>query len=1293
MSYLYLIRRVFFSRQTLLFMVIVLIARTVWLFGPQLEIGGHYPLAGVLPRVLVLVVLLAVPLCRLLKIPLGFAALALACLLLLLFGSQMAAGDLHWLVPAGVLLIVLSVVGYAAYRIYRLWHATHTGDGLLQRILHPSADESKPAPAAKDDVRAVSMAVAKAVEKLKRMSARTSGLRRVLEGERYLYDLPWYMVLGSSGAGKTTLVLNSGLDFPDAEQMSASSTLRRAETAHCDWWLTNEAVLIDTAGRYTAQGDAASDDKKEAGAAAGNAAEWRGFLAALRKHRPRAPINGALLTVSVEELLHKSPAERTVLAAAMRARLGELRETLGIRFPVYVVVTKLDLLPGFPEYFQSLSAEGRAQVLGFTLRYEADRASHDRHERRDLRASCADELKLLEGRLEAGLDARLHEEYEADRRRKLYALPSEFRALSAQLTELVGLVFLDSKYDDTQLANALRGVYFTSAAQTHDTVSADRSTVLQRLRRGLAGIVGDRAAAESGAAPTAYRGYFLRNLFQNVVLAEAHLVRPNLHWELRFRSIRIVGHLLSVAVAAWLIGALIVSFDNNREYLAAIANKTDSLASQLTAFRKAQAQGAMASILNASHDLPEFRHLDLDSPGGAYRYGLYTAPRIVDVSSATYEGLLRQLLLPQIANRFERVLAAKLDANDAEGTYQTLSVYLMLYDKARYDAKVIKSWVLRDWAQADSAASMGDRDVMAAHLDALFVEGEAVEPRVAQNADLVRRAREFLGRNPASGRLYERAMAAMGRDVPENMTLLRAAGPEAAAVFALAANSPLEKGVPGLYTYEGYHEVFSKRLPEFLARARSEDAWVMGRAVAEGGTARAGKDPLMDEIWRQYLTDYGNYWQQFLADVRPAVGQGGSLELDLQTLRVLVAPDSPLARLARTAVRQTSLSAVEKSAGPSLTDSALAALGKVSGMGQAGKAAGAAATIRQEELRRMEMQLVDDRFTALREIVTGQADVGDPAAGSAPVARGGAMQLDAIIGLLNEQYARLVVVDNALSTHSMPPPGDVGTTLQMEAGKLPAPFRAILAGVSSYSMQKVDQGVGTLLAMQVESSVGQQCRRLIEGKYPFAASSQDVDIDDFNSVFAPGGLLDAFFQKTLAAQVDTSIRPWRYKSVNPGMPPMLGPSLEPFERADAIRQVFFREPGAMRMAWKMGVKVASMDPEITDLALDFDGQTLRYAHGPVTEFPVSWPGPRGGAMATITANPRVHPDTSTLTADGPWAPFRLLDRGRRTETSSSSRLLVDFDFDGRHAVLEIVSGGQPNAVAGDLLKGFRCPAM
>ncbi len=187
-------------------------------------------------------------------------------------------------------------------------------------------------------------------------------------------------------------------------------------------------------------------------------------------------------------------------------------------------------------------------------------------------------------------------------------------------------------------------------------------------------------------------------------------------------------------------------------------------------------------------------------------------------------------------------------------------------------------------------------------------------------------------------------------------------------------------------------------------------------------------------------------------------------------------------------------------------------------------------------------------------------------------------------------------------------------------------------------------------------------------------------------------MIDDFFVKTLAPFVDTSAKPWRYRTLPGATEPVQGPSLEPFEHAKAIRDIFFNDPDHKQMTWKADIRVPELTPTIMSLSLDIDGQTTLYQHGPVAPFPIAWPGPRGGAHAEITASPRIRPDTSTISADGPWALMRLLQKGKVIATATPGRTRVAFSFDGREAVLDVASAGSvANPLTSDVLKTFRCP--
>jgi type VI secretion system protein ImpL len=1242
------------------------------------------------------------------------------------------------LAPDGVRLLLIGLVLslYALYGLYRLLHALHKKKA--PPVTPPAdAEVSVEVDAAGAGLQAMTSKVEGAVAQLKRLQARSGLLRRIFQRKRYLYELPWYMVLGSSDAGKTTALLNSGLQFPAAHQTDSAARDaafgEQSATLHCDWWFSNEAVLIDIAGRYVTQ----SGENGRIGQDGQDAIEWRGLLGLMRKYRTRAPLNGVIVALDAADLTEIDDAQRSLRAGLIRDRLAELRSELGIRFPVYVMVTKADRLSGFASYFHSLTTEGRTQTWGITLPFDGlkerrrwrpvDRAAH----RDALREQIHAGLASLDERVAAGLRARLNEGFHPGDRRVLFALPQEFASLAAPLVKVLDDIFLDSRLDSTQRHNTLRGVYFTSAAQKGDSVIAGADSVLRNVSEGL--LVQPAGPAEGGR-----HGFFLRDLLTKVIIPEARLVRPNLAWEWRARLIRSLGHSLAAVAALWLISALTLSFNNNSHYLGMLGQRVDLLAGQMRALVASFKPAAIPDVLHAAGALPNQPGLDLASPPRSYRYGLYAVPPVLEASTQTYVELQEHLLLPPILQRMEAVLAQSVKEQDAKTAYETLRVYKLLHDSAHYlkngGAADVRNWVLKDWERSGSATVFGGRASMAGHVEALFSGARAVQSASLPNEALIREVQHFLDGNTSTHRVYERAKTAMLPDAPQEFTLVRAVGPQAGTVFAREGGLPLERGVPGLFTYDGYHELFNKRLPEFVDRALQDDAWVMGRGTSAQAAAAdlLRTEALREDVRRQYLNEYAEHWSAFLESIRTVAGSdiaGSNLGFDLSVLRQFAAPDSPLSRLARAAARETTLSRPLAARAPeekSLLDKATDVLNKQTT--DIGKNLG----IRNED--QLEKQIVDNRFAALREVVTGQPD-----ANAGTVAGGAKPGLEAVSGLVNEFYTLLVVADTALTAGSLPPSaGEVGARLKLEAGKLPAPFREVLTALATSGSDKVVLASTDILRKQAQAQldrimgqmamhVSEPCRRGIEGRYPFAPVAQDASIEDFTLLFAVGGAADEFFAKYLAPYVDTGVRPWRYKtpdsanatagmealpSGTPSAPaaaiaaaptgptvlgellkllPHSGPNLEAFYRAQQIRDLFFREAGGRKMSWKIDLKVLELEPTITDLIIDIDGQGERYIHGPVVPIPIQWPGPRGGSMAGLIANPRISGATSTVYVNGPWALFRLLDKGRLINTATPGRTSVEFSFDGRKALLDISAGSQPSPLNSDLLTGFRCP--
>ncbi|QYD69435.1 type VI secretion system membrane subunit TssM [Paraburkholderia edwinii] len=1286
------------SRWSLALVALAGLSAAIWFLGPYVAFGTLKPFTDVGVRMLIIALVLTIALLRLRGMSTSPVFVALLCLLIWYAAPLIAFGQHQPFASTSSRIVAIGLVLACLALYWLIWalRRMQTDKDFLDKALR-FGTRTEPSPAA-DRLRTVEARMNGALARLKGMRTGATGFTKLFQGARYLYELPWYVVLGSNGSGKTSALLHAGLQFPvgNADQLASAPM----STGDIDWWLANNVVLIDTPGRYTSHGNSGAHAHAPAQASAVgadqnisrapvngipaaddanhrqqlvDADEWRGFIALLRRRRPRAPVNGALLVVKLDVLTSPDPSMLAAEATALRSRLEELRSGLGVRFPVYLLITQADRLPGFADYFGALTKEHRAQMWGFTLPVDAE--SVDMH--------CQTELTQLAERISNGLNSRLDDEYDMARRQHLAALPEAFGALSVPLVELVSRLFGDSRYDVTQSNANLRGVYFTSAVQSGESITPEPLTVVQRLETAL----GQRIERKRTRVNSAH-GYFLQDLFDKVILPEAHLVRPNLHWEYRSRALQLAGHALALLLFAWLAVSLYTSFHNNSDYLDTIHRKTSALAARVSRLYEAPKQEAVPEALTNARTLPAYAHLDLSAPDSRFRYGLYSAPGVIDASRLTYQALEDNLLLPQIVRRMEDAISQSIFNRDAKSTYDALRVYLMLYDRANFSAGDIKAWVLDDWAKTDSAAAFGGRAAMIGHVEHLFSGERYVQSPLMRNDALIQRARAFLDSIEATERLYERAKADMEKDAPDEFSLLRVIGPHTGTVFTRASGAPLARGVPGLFTFDGYRKLFDKRLHEFLEAARDGDAWVMGRLQPGGAQKKTVEiaggpadmdDPLVEAVRRLYLIEYARNWDMFLTDLR--VVSGTSLAFDLQVLRRFAAPDSPLVRLVTAVVHETTLTRSITNDEPSLLQKTAERLAD-----KADKTPG----IRAQE--RAEREIVDSHFAALREMVTGSPEVG-PTADAASKAKGGVTGIDGMSTLLNDYYTSLMVADSAIANNSLPPASDAASKLRMAANTMPAPLREVLLGLSSQGSLEVNQGVGRLLSRQMQAVIGDTCRLTIEGNYPFApGSARDVSIEDFTRLFAQDGVLDNFFTKNLAPFVDTSARPWRYKTLPGSTEPVSGPDLEPFQHAKAIREVFFSDQGQKQVVWKTDIRVAELDPSITGLAIDIDGQGALYQHGPVMPLHVTWPGPRGGVHAELTASPRIRADTSTVAADGGWAFMRLLRRGEIVQTATPGRTRVVYDFDGRKAVLDIANAGSlANPLTSNLLTTFRCP--
>ena len=319
---------------------------------------------------------------------------------------------------------MLIVAGSIAWRVIARRRAAAA---IAQAMTEPAAEES--------DASILKEKMEDALATLKRTGRSSANA---------LYDLPWYLIIGPPGAGKTTALVNSGLKFPLAGDTAAKAVQGVGGTRYCDWWFTDAAVLIDTAGRYTTQDSDAKVDRRS----------WLAFLEMLRKNRPRQPINGVFLAISIADVLNLSTAEVAAHADAIRKRLNELHEELKVDFPVYAVFTKMDLVVGFTQYFADLDEAKRQVVWGATFQTADKKANNV--------GKVPEEMDLLIQRISERMAERLQDEPDLRSRAILFGFPAQLGAIEKPIADFLNRIFEPTRYQTTA---TLRGFYFTSGAQ------------------------------------------------------------------------------------------------------------------------------------------------------------------------------------------------------------------------------------------------------------------------------------------------------------------------------------------------------------------------------------------------------------------------------------------------------------------------------------------------------------------------------------------------------------------------------------------------------------------------------------------------------------------------------------------------------------------------------------------------------------------------------------------------------------------------------------------------------------
>ncbi|WP_027797172.1 type VI secretion system membrane subunit TssM [Paraburkholderia acidipaludis] len=1164
----------------------------------------------------------------------------------------------------------------------------------LGEVLEEQAETGKVAPAA------VSQGSTKSADLDQLRSRLTEAVKTIktskigqVSGGSALYELPWYIVIGNPAAGKSSAVLNSGLQFPFADKNSAV-VHGIGGTRNCDWFFTTEGILLDTAGRYSVH----EEDRSE----------WLGFLGLLKRHRPKAPINGIVVIASIAELTGSKPEVAINLAKNLRQRVQELTEKLEVFAPVYVVFTKADLITGFTEFFSGSDQREYDRVWGATLPYEPD-------EKRDVVALFDERFEeLYEGLKEISV-AQLSLSRGDQLSPGQLSFPLEFSTIKPALRAFLATLFENNPF---QYKPVFRGFYFTSALQEGETNSAAAERIAHRF--GL-----NAESLPKPATTFSKNGFFLRDLFSKVIFADRQTVRQFASpTKTRFRYATFFGF---VAVLALALGGWTWSTISNEQLVSNVQADLDNITrlEQNRTDLQSRLQ-AMDILEDRIEQLEQFRH---DKPLSV-SLGLYQGDRLEAHLLTEYYNGVRQIMLDPVANNLVAFLqevnehpdqlspmthapesgavqvsmASAPGATDAsqqgglyrdasptnvEDAYNALKTYLMLSDKrhveqAHLTDQIARFW--RGWLETNRGNMPRDEMIRSAERMITFYLSRVNDndwPMIDANLALVDQTRENLRHvvrgMPARQRVYEEIKArASTRFAP--MTVARIVGDGNASLIGGSY------AIPGTFTRDAWFQYVQPAIREAATKELQAKDWVLNTATQDDLTLEGSPEQIQKALVGMYKTEYAQHWQKFMQGI--TVQGFTSFGQAVDGMNRLGDPqDSPIRKVLQTAYDQTSwdnpslAAATLKKAQSGIvnwvkglfshTQDTQAANIDINGnpapdtpMGPIGQQFVGLARIVSKQDGTSMLNGYMDSLSKVRTRFNTIKNQGDPGPGARQLMQ---QTLD---GNGSELADSLKFVDEQMLT---------GLTDAQRSGLRPLLVRPLMQAFAV-----VIQPASVEVNKVWNAQVYQPFQASLANKYPFAPNAKvEAGASEIAQTFGPDGSIAKFVGTTLGPLAvrrgDTlSARTWGDMglALTPDFTGGFGHWIAPLSGGAAAGGA---SGGASEPQTVFQI-LPQPSPGTTEYTIAIDGQQLRYRNTPPQWTNFVWPNPQGAPGATLSATTFDGRTIQLVNEPGRYGLEKLIDSAQRKRRPDGTFDLVWTQGSVSVAVtMRIVSTSQPTS--------------
>ena len=1070
----------------------------------------------------------------------------------------------------------------------------------------------------------------------------SEALKNHLSNKDYIYQLPWYMVLGSDEAGKTSFINRSNQKFTlTAVERTSKRYMRENSLYQIDWWASDDAILLDPEGGMIQQ---LGTERDPGGKIAKGL--WSHLLDWINDVRPQRPINGIILVVDLPKLIASNHSDRQALAVILRNRIREVTEQFGARVPVYVVLNKADLIEGFETFYSDLKQAERHKNLGFSFTLNTDEQIDN------WTKELSDSYTAFVKEIEEIIFDKLAGTISQEERESLYMYARQLSGMQNILLQFISDILESDRFTTTPY---VRGVYFSSIFQEGIPMDFYQAAISKQFD--LPHVVPSYLPERS------QRTYFTHNFFQNIIYPEAGLVSDNEKEIRRSKRKFILG-----AIAMAVCGICVLATWQNYFY----QNKTTSVKILKLTEEFRQMNISQSMDPTGRNLLKPLNILRQATYGyGNYEkalpiikdFGLYQGKKVGGKVSEAYKKFLGERFLPEIAmGLIEQMDALPEDSNEG---LELLRVYRMIDDMANRKVKIPEQWMTK-YLQKNYPKNPDIQRQLMAHFSYAM---EHVDPDLSMFDKKIADKQQEYSKLPLADRVYQNFKILANTELQPATDLKAEIGQTFTTIFKTDFTTEDPKTffrdkniswygtlISPLFTDWAYKDFYDPKAQDLLQLAPI-DAWVLGKQQ----TTNYSKEELAnlsEEIRERYIADYIQTWQDALNNLE--IIHFVDLRHAVDVLDALTSNEKPLQKM---------INLIDKNSDiyPSLS--------------------GINAENRNENTNvatanQMASLQIAQHFAPLVNEVKAASDAGQP-------------HMDTVMKKLSELKFYMQTIQKS------PEPSQTAlkaimAELNLERTNPTVDLKRLaneMAEPLSTQLNKVADEAWTLELKTALSEINTLWNRNVYGfyksrianRYPLnRKASENISLDDFREFFGPNGRVQRFYNDYLKFFLEDNAE----LSVVNGESVISSSFLAALQDLQNIQRNYFDASGNVNISFSL--KPLGLSGKFTASTFNIDGQLLKYSHEVPSASRLIWPNTTRQDVETSLTLVTSTGDTSTLRRTGEWSLFRVLDQAAKKVNGQSVDLSFKLNGGAINYRLTVENGTNP--FFGGVLSNFRLPS-